>query len=228
MQVDLDENSSPACSTATFVQISGTLQFVTGNKMSLACGSGIEVMPGGSMLPGGGGGSSNWLTICDSVLWKTSDGPVFGFRLFGSPLPMPVEFIEFSVTRSSKMFDIDWIVASERDNAYFSVLHSYNGTDFMNLADIESIGDHVNGYTYHFSQTIDYGSNDIVYFRLVQTDKNGSVTILDTKSLNLISDGIVVYPNPAKQGSDISIKISSSEQNSATVIIYNSLGQIVS
>ncbi len=65
MQVDLDENSSPACSAETFIDVSGTLQFVTGNKISLACGSGVEVIPSGSILLGRGGGSSNWLKICE-------------------------------------------------------------------------------------------------------------------------------------------------------------------
>lgn len=65
MQVDLDENSLPACSAETFIDVSGTLQFVTGNKISLACGSGVEVMPGASMLTGRGGGAPNLLKICE-------------------------------------------------------------------------------------------------------------------------------------------------------------------
>lgn len=108
MQVDLDENSSPVCSTATHIQVFGVLQFVTGNKISLACGSTVEIMPGGSMLPGGGGGSSNWLKICDQIEWKTSDGPVVGYKLFGSPSPLPVEFVSFQVKNEENNFRFEW------------------------------------------------------------------------------------------------------------------------
>lgn len=222
-QVDLDENSSPACSTPTFVEVYGTLQFVTGFKISLACGSGLEVMPGGSMLPGGGGGSSNWLKICDVTLWKTSDGPVFGYRLFGTPSPLPVEIVSFSVARNGSEVDFSWVVASERENDFFSVEMSNDGKKWMPILLTNSVGDHVSELKYEESSEIDLNTGEN-YFRLKQTDRNGTVKILDTKSLKVLNE-FRMYPNPVRSGS--AVELSLTVKSETDVLIYNTLGQLV-
>jgi hypothetical protein len=111
VQVDLD---APGCSLSSYIQIHGTLQFVTGNKINLACGSGVEIMPGGQMLPGGGGGSSNWLEICGIIEWRTSDGPQYGYKFFGVPVPLSLEFISMTVGVENKILVIDWVVSDEK------------------------------------------------------------------------------------------------------------------
>lgn len=226
-QVDLDENSSPACSTATFIQVSGTLQFVTGNKISLACGSGVEVMTGGSMLPGGGGGASNWLKICEITEWQTSHGPVAGFKLFGSPIPLPVEFKEFIVKRNSNSFDLEWTVASERDNDFFDIQYSYDGAKFNELVKVTSIGDHTDNYTYVRNAELNVGVHEVVYFRLRQTDKNGIEIILDVKSMDLFAAGVSLFPNPVRPGMDFNVKITSNEEKAATIFVFNTMGLVV-
>lgn len=228
MQVDLDENSSPACSTATHIQISGVLQFVTGNKISLACGSSVEVMPGGAMLPGGGGGSSNWLKICAVTEWKTSDGPVVGYKLFGSPSPLPVDFVSFNVIREANVFRFNWLVASERNNDHFTVEYSQNGNQWQGVLELKSIGDHSGNYMYTVDEIKNIHNNGtILYFRLKQTDVDGKVSILDQKSVENEKNDFTLYPNPTSFGDAIHMKINASTALLADVYFYNALGQLV-
>lgn len=227
MQVDLDENSSPACSTAMYMQISGVLQFITGNKISLACGSGVEVMPGGAMLPGGGGGSSNWLKICDVTEWKTSDGPVFGYKLFGSPSPLPVEFISFDIQKVNDQFTFVWNVASERENDFFSLEYSSDGLNWTVFSHVTSIGDHSDEYSYVSSANLEYVTSELIYFRLRQTDKNGKSSLLDMKSYKNAIEEFVVYPNPVASGDNVHLKIISIKVQDSEFILLNALGVIV-
>jgi hypothetical protein len=222
IQVDLDENSSPACSTAIFMEVYGTLQFVTGNKISLACGSGVEVMPGGSMLPGGGGGASNWLKICEVTEWQTSHGPVSGYKLFGAPSPLPVEFVSFDVDRSGSNLRFVWVVASERENDFFSIEFSEDGKKWMTILSKNSIGDHVSEMTY--IESTEFAISSTSYFRLKQTDKNDETKILDTKSLK-VQNELRIYPNPVRSGSTVELSVS--EKTETEVMIYNTLGQLV-
>lgn len=223
MQVDLDENSSPACSTATIIDVSGTLQFVTGNKISLACGSGVEVMTGGSMLPGGGGGASSWLKICEVTEWQTSDGPVFGFKLFGAPSPLPVEFVSFDVAKNGSAIEFEWIVASERDNDNFTVEYSEDGKKWITIVTENSIGDHVSMHKYTSDAVISSHAG-VLYFRLKQTDLNGTTKILDETSLKVHQE-FKMYPNPVKSGALVEMSFSS--ESDTEVLVYNALGQLV-
>lgn len=222
-QVDLDENSSPACSLPTYIEVYGTLQFVTGFKISLACGSGVEVMPGGSLLPGGGGGSSNWLKICDFTLWRTADGPVFGYRLFGTTSPLPLEFVSFSIERNGSELDFTWVVASERENDHFSIEMSLDGKKWMPILNTNSVGDHVSELKYEVSRETDLNTGDN-YFRLKQTDRNGTTKILETKSLK-VQNEFRMFPNPVRSGS--AVELSLSVKSETEVLFYNTLGQLV-
>jgi hypothetical protein len=209
------------------MQISGVLQFVTGNKISLACGSGVEVMPGGAMLPGGGGGSSSWLKICDVTEWKTSDGPVFGYRLFGSPSPLPVEFISFDIQKVNDQFTFVWNVASERENDFFTLEYSSDGLNWTVFSHVTSIGDHSDQYSYVSSANLKYVTSELIYFRLRQTDKNGKSSLLEMKSYKNTMEDFVVYPNPVASGDYVHLKIISIKVQDSEFILLNALGTIV-
>ncbi len=211
---------------ATYFQINGTMQFIPGNKIRLSCGSGVEIMPGGRMLPGGGG-STNELEICNTVLWKAQDGSVIGYRLFGTPFPLPVEFLSFEVKSvNSNVVSLNWTLASERNNDFFTVEVSDDGINFSNLIDVKSIGDYSGKYTYNEKVTLSHFSGT-KYFRLSQTDIDGTHSVLETTSLTASSIGCVLYPNPIKSGSGFTISVSSDMNQEVLVSIVNYYGQTV-
>lgn len=226
IQVDLDENSSPACSTATYIQISGTLQFITGFKISLACGSSVEIMLGGSMLNGGGGGQSNWLRICQRTEWQSSDGDKHGYILYGKPIPLPVTFVDFSIEKVKGQFEFSWIVESERENDYFTLDYSLDGLGWNQISQVNSIGDHTSGYVYTKSEAIDVYAGAI-YFRLSQTDKNGEIALLDVQSFENNLNEILLYPNPAKMDEGFNLTITSNYSQTSHVNFFNAQGQLV-
>jgi hypothetical protein len=221
VQVDLDE---PACTIPTYIQISGTLQFVTGNKINLACGSGVEIMPGGQMLPGGGGGSSSWLEICGVTEWRTADGPQFGYRFYGVPVPLSVDFISFSVKQVSNDIELKWLVGSERGNSHFDIEFSSDGEHWKLITSIASIGDHFENVNYeHVIKSFHQNG----YFRLYAVDIYGERELLDTKSIKNVVQEMSVYPNPVVSGQDFRVLVPIEKEEIIEVRILNNYGQLV-
>jgi len=226
-QVDLDENSSPACSTATYMVVFGTLRFTAGFKISLACGSVVEIMPGGAMINGGGGGSSNWLMICQVVEWESSDGPVSGYARFGDFMPLASELKSFSIFKHQDKFEFIWVLSSELDNQYFTIEESIDGFKWNVIGQVASYGDHSDEQMYSLLAFSSFKNENAIYFRLLQSDINGNRTVLDVKSFENEGLEITAYPNPLRTGQELTVRLESSEQYISNLVFYNSQGQIV-
>jgi hypothetical protein len=221
VMVDLDE---PGCLNPTYIQISGTLQFITGFKINLACGSGVEIMPGGQMLPGGGGGSSNWLEICGETEWRTSDGPQSGYKFYGVPAPLSLEFISMTVGVENKILVIDWVVSDEKGNSHFDIEFSSDGKHWEVLASIASIGDHMENIKYSFDTETSFSNG---YVRLFASDVQGKRVLLATKSFASEILQLLVYPNPVEKGRDVYLELPTGLGSILDVKVCNQIGQLM-
>lgn len=203
--VMIDESSMPACNTPTYIQVFGTLRFVTGKKMELACGSAVEIMVGGLLQNGGGGGSSNWLKICGVTEWQSSDGNVPGYHLFGPPIPLPASLLSFETENiGASSVAVSWLLASERSVDHYRIDFSLNGFDWETVGNVASRGDHSS--TIRYSTTVASASVGTGYFRLISIDADGTNAELSLKSHEFVNvTEVTAYPNPVKSGDMIHI-----------------------
>lgn len=75
-----------------------------------------------------------------------------------------------------------WTTATETDNDFFTLQRSTDGVQFTNLANIKGAGNSITTIAYDYlDQNAPAG---ISYYRLLQTDFNGTVTQSDIVSLN--------------------------------------------
>lgn len=224
----IDESSVPACSSPTYIRVFGTLKFASGKKMELACGSAVEVLVGGSMLAGTGGGSSNWLKICGIQQWKAGDGDVAGYRLFGGPIPLPTEFVSFSIANGTAgHLAFSWEVASEHNVQDYTVDYSTDLVSWETMGSVVSVGNHTDGFTYRLNRPAPVANESTGYFRLSSQDIDGTTYVLDLKSHVSSEIEVSVYPNPAKSGQLVTIALDEATTSAQTIGIYNSLGQLV-
>jgi hypothetical protein len=139
--------------------------------------------------------------------------------------PLPVEFSDLKVDCNRENLHIEWVTHSESNNHYFTLEKSTNATDFQVVDNIYSYGNSstLNTYTY-LDQNIDFGT---YYYRLSQTDFDGTTVALDNFVVNLPcekDESVTVFPNPT----DSNIKVIVSAQNKDIIIsTFNSLGQLV-
>ncbi len=118
---------------------------------------------------------------------------------------LPVELIDFKGKFRNKGVELMWTTASQVNNDFYSVLKSQNGIIFHPLAPkIDNINSSDAQYRY-----TDYTPFDNTYYRLVQTDKDGTKRNLKT---------IIVHGNIAENEY---LQVIKSEEGFLEVIIQH-------
>jgi hypothetical protein len=115
-----------------------------------------------------------------------------------SNIPLPVTLLQFSASASNGQVYLSWVTATENNNHFFSVQNSDDGMLFNDIAIINGAGNSLEPVYY---STVDYSPlNGLSYYRLKQTDFNGSFKYLKTIPVQIRTSNfasISLFPNPA-------------------------------
>lgn len=186
-----------ACASPIKIAIYGTLQFTTGNKLTLPCNSAVYVMPGGSVYPGNGGGNSNLIEICSVILWNAAYGPITSPVIITCCSPLPVELLYFRSNCAEGIVTLEWSTASELNNDYFTLERSSDGLQFEPVSTVDGAG--TSSAPHYYSVKMQEELPGVYYYRLQQTDFNGttSASQLTVTNCSEASPSLVIYPNPS-------------------------------
>jgi hypothetical protein len=172
-QVNVTSNNSYS-GAAMRIQVYGALRFVgNGSKISMPCGSILEVMTPAAVVFGNGAGSSQTIRICGVTYWSVSDGPESGYSAWPVNATLPVELLAFTGTYLDSKVYLAWSTATESNSAHFEVQRSADARTFTPLTTVTAAGWSV--------VRIGYTANDdpptpgTWYYRLVQHDLDGAV-----------------------------------------------------
>jgi len=193
------------------------------------------------------GSSSSWWTPLDGSvntttnLFTTGGNPYdsyftsstwYGFTwsdkytLGSKDNPLPIELKDFSVTCRDNGKLISWTTASEINNNYFTLQKSVDGKDFYNITTITGAGNSnvENSYEYFDTQS----NENIVYYRLSQTDFNGDEQLFNMIAANCagnntIEDHLIIINNPAHD--NVQIQITGTENNIYSLSFIDQLGR---
>jgi hypothetical protein len=106
---------------------------------------------------------------------------------------LPIQLVTFQAKLENKSTLLTWQTASERNNDYFTVERSANGTEWEVLESVKGAGFSNELLSY---QTYDpYPLKGISYYRLKQTDYDGKYAYSKTEAISN-TEGIMVLPNP--------------------------------
>ncbi|MBT1689897.1 T9SS type A sorting domain-containing protein [Dawidia soli] len=148
------------------------------------------------------------------------------WTLSGNNMPLPVELVSFTAKAIEKRVELQWITASEKNNDYFTIQRSKNGTNFFDIATVAAgpAGSSVQEYTYTDFDALPGKS----YYRLKQTDLDGTEEYLDIKMVRIeeFYRGLTAYPNPVKGGT-LSIDFGTELEDDTSVAISDLLGKVV-
>ncbi len=137
--------------------------------------------------------------------------------------PLPVSFAGSNCSCQLATQTINWKVMSEKDNEYFEIFTSNDGTYYELFNRINSIGNHNMAKTYS-TRFPDY---NFLYYRIIQTDMDGTKANLGTFKNNCPDDEYIfkIYPNP--NSGNFSIESSKFDYDSAEITIYDARGSVV-
>ena len=126
--------------------------------------------------------------------------------------PLPIELIDFSARCVKEGVELKWSTASEKNNDHFVIERSADAINWQEVKTVNSKGDGAGVKQYSCIDS--YFSDDALYYRLSQVDKDKSKTIYRTISsvcrpeLNEFR----FYPNPA--ANEISVVFNVSQNSS--------------
>lgn len=151
---------------------------------------------------------SNARTMADPVILSTAgstagenppcSGWTNGFSLSGSICEndLPVNLVSFTgkVTEEGRV-QLLWSTASESNSARFDIEHSPNGREWRRVGSVDAHGESEKLIHYNYIHTIPTRGNS--YYRLAQTDRDGTFTYSRIVIVRLAAGTFSVYPNPA-------------------------------
>ncbi|MDF2456734.1 MAG: omcB 1 [Cytophagaceae bacterium] len=140
-----------------------------------------------------------------------------------SAVPLPVELVAFDVLKTTEYsVYISWFTASEKNNDHFNVQRSYDGINFQTIAVVQ--GSSTTKEKKYYSATDDeLAGSDIVYYRLMQVDHDGTSAFSKIKTINLNDTPLVILP----EADGFSIYFSGSDEEQLYYEVYAMNGTLV-
>ena len=145
-------------------------------------------------------------------------------------ITLPIELTLFTATlNNNNTVALKWETASELNNDYFTVEHSANGEYFETIGRVDGQGTTTDYNEY--SSTDEYPVQGINYYRIGQTDFNGSQIFsqVRTVDVDLIKTGIklLISPNPASSKANILVLVAKDFNFPMEISMMDISGKIV-
>ena len=147
------------------------------------------------------------------------------WALSGNNTPLPIELLSFNAAVTNSHVDLNWKTASEKNNDYFTVEKTKDGSVYEYVATIQGAG--------NSSQTNSYSTEDAnpylgsSYYRLKQTDFDGKYTYSELRYVSLLVEKLVnISPNPSSNG-NITVTLQNYQNEIIRLEIKSINGEIV-
>ncbi|MFK7771309.1 MAG: M12 family metallo-peptidase [Saprospiraceae bacterium] len=139
---------------------------------------------------------------------------------------LPIELLSFTGNQQNESILLNWKTASEINNDFFTLEHSIDGYNFKFLTEVDGKGNSTitNDYRYiHENPTV--GTN---YYRLSQTDFDGTIKVEDVIAVDYKSDVVVatVIPNPIRQN-EINLQYISPQATEVDIEVIDMTGKVL-
>lgn len=140
---------------------------------------------------------------------------------------LPISLQSFTADCNNQIVILEWETATESNNDYFTIERSQDAKNWNEVGTVPGAGNSSSLLNYTLT---DIAANDgVTYYRLKQTDYNGSykyAAIIDiNKCEDKSADRFIIYPNPSKGEFKLLYDGHTSEINS--IDIFNAQGQSI-
>lgn len=209
--------------TGGVVRIFGDVNSGTGgNTISVDGNSGISV--DGSFV----GGTPPAVSVGsgDGTGCTSGGGCCGDAAACGTATTLPVTLISFTHSLSNDLVTLTWATASEINNDYFTIERSVDGENFVEIGEISGAGDSNAPLAYNHSDRIFSSGIDYMYYRLSQTDYDGTHEVLGiiNVAVSSVKHELKIFPNPVIETNRIQL---SGVPFNTRWAIYSISGQLI-
>ncbi|MCB0705034.1 MAG: T9SS type A sorting domain-containing protein [Saprospiraceae bacterium] len=123
------------------------------------------------------------------------------FRLYAVTV-VPISLTRFEAAQTEAGVLVEWETEQEQSNDFFEIERSIDGSDFVSIGRIEGAGDSYEAIAYQFLDKQLPSHGELLYYRLKQTDFDGTATYSDIRSVRMESNAnnaLSISPNPSDQ-----------------------------
>lgn len=196
-------------------------------------------------LPGGGVNSMAWYifsgtagaSVSGQLYYARSGTTVINNMSYLGPLPssatlgavlLPLNMLSLNIVKQGNDGIINWSVAKGHTDHHYELQRSNNGKDFTTIATINRSANGNTSYQYT-DERINNLLATILYYRIKQVDINGKINYSDIRSLKLDIkiNQITIFPNPVKEGFNISIPFANSSNALVKLNLVGANGQMI-
>lgn len=144
----------------------------------------------------------------------------FGSKLSGVN-PLPVELTDFTASCNEGKTSLNWSTATERENAYFLLERSSDGSKWEEFGRVNGSGTSYSKKQYTLLDN--ERTEGVLYYRLNQVDQDGGRTMFGTVAANcdLTEEKLNVYPNPAENEFTVEFDLSKTYGKGVVKILDN-------
>jgi hypothetical protein len=136
---------------------------------------------------------------------------------------LPVELTRFGAVVTGSYVACSWETASEMDNDFFTIERSIDGVSFEPIGQMKGSGTTTQAHAYKLIDSSPL-TQGVSYYRLTQTDFNGTITRQEMAAVNFVIDPVIsVFPNP----SNGQLTIIGKQLESGEITLRNALGQVI-
>jgi hypothetical protein len=135
---------------------------------------------------------------------------------------LPVEFVSVSAESKGDYVEVAWVTAMELNNDFFTIERSVDGSAWEAIGYVTGVGNSNELITYSF---IDNNPlNGAAYYRIKQTDFDGSFDYSTVAMVRRTGEKLVAYPVPSQDW--VTIR-SNNVKSSDAIRVINIQGQDV-
>jgi hypothetical protein len=223
----LGELGSPSGSTMYLLKVKDTPQYAC--SFTGSGGSKTAIAAPSFIYPSVSGGTNVFHNPPFSSESNASKSPsvIAGsvvVNICSVPESLPVELLYFTGYNDDEVNVLRWSVASELNNDYFTIEHSNDSQNWQIVGIVDGSGTTNSTVTYSLNDEKPY--DGITYYRLMQTDFDGSFKYSDIISISKGEDTnstVSVFPNPFAQ--TFCIQFNKKTSTDYNVEINNYMGQ---
>lgn len=147
-------------------------------------------------------------------------------RVFYPNAALPAELVSFIGEEKQEQIELNWTTRNEVNTDYFEVEYSYDNQEFNPVGTVNARGNSTEENNYMFPHR-EYRAG-INYYRLRQTDRDGSFTYSEVISVAVPQDenAIVISPNPSSTG-QVQVTFYAKTEGLSTITLYDVTGRIL-
>ncbi len=139
-------------------------------------------------------------------------------------LPLPIQLVAWDGLCEGGQVQLKWTTASEQDNAFFTLEKSRDAQEWTTIGTVPGAGNSSNMRSYSFT---DREGGSLAYYRLRQTDINGTSTEFNTIAVGCGKDNGVAIVNAWDDGDHLNLVVSSTMDGVYDLTLLDPQGKVI-